>query len=111
MSNEPLRVGLVGANPERGWAPWAHVPALNALPQFRLEGVSARTRETAEAAARAFGAARAYGDTWELVRSPDVDIVTICVKVPEHRPIVLAALEAGKHVFCEWPLGRDVAEA
>jgi predicted dehydrogenase len=108
--NAPLRVGLVGGNPERGWARDAHAPALRALPRFTIAGVSARTLETAQAAARAFGAARGY-ETLDMVRSPDIDVVAVTVKVPEHLPIVLAALEAGKHVFCEWPLGRDAAEA
>ena len=40
-----------------------------------------------------------------------MDIVSVCVKVPGHRDIVLAALAAGKHVLCEWPLGRNVQEA
>jgi predicted dehydrogenase len=111
MSSAPLRVGLVGANPERGWAKDAHVAALKVLPRFKIEGTSARTRETAEAAAKAFGAARAFDSTMDLVRSPDIDVVTVTVKVPEHRAIVLAALEAGKHLYCEWPLGKDVAEA
>jgi predicted dehydrogenase len=111
MSSAPLRVGIVGANPERGWAKDAHVAALKVLPRFRIEGTSARTRETAEAAAKAFGAARAFDSTMDLVRSPDIDVVTVTVKVPEHRAIVLAALEAGKHIYCEWPLGKDVAEA
>jgi predicted dehydrogenase len=111
MANAPLRVGLVGANPERGWAKDAHVPALRVLPRFKIEGTSARTRETAEAAAQAFGAAQAFNDTFELIRSPDIDVVVVTVKVPEHLAIVLAALEAGKHIYCEWPLGKDVAEA
>src|SRR5580693_10640859 len=40
-----------------------------------------------------------------------VDVVTIAVKVPAHRELVLAALDAGKAVYCEAPLGRTVAEA
>ncbi len=36
--------------------------------------------------------------------------MTVAVKVPDHRELVLAALAAGKHVYCEWPLGRDLAE-
>ena len=40
-----------------------------------------------------------------------VDIVSVCVKVPDHHTLVLAAINAGKHVYCEWPLGCDAAEA
>jgi len=106
-----LRVGIVGGNAERAWAHDAHVPALKTLPQFRLDAVSARTQDLADKAAAAFGAPRAFGDSLELVRDSDIDVVAITVKVPEHRPIVLAALESGKHLYCEWPLGRDAAEA
>lgn len=107
----PLRVAIVGANAARGWARDAHVPALAGLAGVRLEAVSARTQAGAEEAARAFGAVRAFGDSLAMVRDPDVDLVAVTVKVPEHRAVVLAALEAGKHVYCEWPLGRDVEEA
>jgi predicted dehydrogenase len=110
MTKPPLRVGIVGANAARGWAKDAHVPALRGLPRFALAAVSARTRENAEAAAKAFDAPLACL-TEELVRSPEVDVVAVTVRVPDHLPIVLAALEAGKHVYCEWPLGRNVEEA
>ena len=111
MGNTPLRLGIVGANPERGWARDTHVPALAALPGLEIFAVSARTQDIADAAATAFGATRAYGDSLELARDPDVDIVVVTVKVPEHRAIVLAALAAGKHIYCEWPLAVDVKEA
>lgn len=110
-SGAPLRVGIVGANAQRAWAHDAHVPALRKLPEFSLEAVSARNFELAEAARAVFGAGRAFGNSLELVRDPGIDIVAVTVKVPEHRPIVLAALAAGKHVYCEWPLGIDLNEA
>jgi predicted dehydrogenase len=66
---------------------------------------------SAEVAAQAFGAMEAYDDFHQLVRSNNVDIVTVCVRVPFHLDVVMAALEAGKHVMCEWPLGRDIGEA
>lgn len=110
--SKPLRVGIVGGNAQRGWAHDAHVPALTHLNNdFVIEAVSARTLEGAEEARVAFGANRAFGDSLALVRDPDIDIVSVTVKVPEHRAIVLAALAAGKHVYCEWPLGADLAEA
>ncbi|WP_059153199.1 Gfo/Idh/MocA family protein [Novosphingobium barchaimii] len=107
----PLRLAIAGANPERGWARDTHIPALAGIPAIELVAVSARNQDIADAAAEAFGASRAYGDTLSMVRDPDVDVVAVTVKVPEHRAIVLAALEAGKHVYCEWPLGRNLAEA
>lgn len=111
-SGEPLRLGVVGVNRDRGWARDAHIPAIATLPQFiSLAAVSSRTQVDADAAAAHFGAALAFGNSLDLVRSPAVDAVAVTVKVPEHRAIVLAALEAGKHVYCEWPLGRNVGEA
>ncbi len=106
-----LRIGFAGANAERGWARDAHLGAIRALPNLGIHAVSARNREIADGAAALFGATNAYDDSLALARDPQVDIVAVTVKVPEHRAIVLAAIEAGKHVYCEWPLGRDLAEA
>ena len=106
-----LRVGIIGASAERGWAKIAHVPAVQHLEGMELAAVATRRQETAAAAAGAFGAPKAYGDATDLIRDPDIDLVAVCVKVPEHRTWVLGALAAGKHVYCEWPLGRDVGEA
>jgi predicted dehydrogenase len=111
MSEHPLRVGLVGANAERSWGKVAHVPALRTLPEFTLTAVATRRLASAEVAAQAFGAMEAYDDFRQLVRSNNVDIVTVCVRVPSHLDVVMAALEAGKHVMCEWPLGRNIEEA
>jgi len=111
MADRPLRIGIAGANASRGWARDAHVPALRTLPGLSIHAASARTQEIADQAAQAFGATKAYGDTLEMVRDPEIDIVAVTVKVPEHRAIVIAALEAGKHVYSEWPLARDVEEA
>lgn len=111
MSTAPLRLAIAGANAERGWAKDAHLPALSTLPGYSLHAIAGRGQAMADAAASAWGAARAYGDSLAMVRDPEVDVVAVTCKVPEHRAIVLAALEAGKHVYCEWPLGRDLAEA
>jgi predicted dehydrogenase len=106
-----LRIGFAGANAERGWAQLAHLPAIRALPGLEIHAVLNRTQQTADAAAAVFGAEKAYTDGAAFVSDPDIDIVAVTVRVPEHRGIVLAALAAGKHVYCEWPLGRDLAEA
>lgn len=112
MADECLNVGIIGLQPERSWAAWAHVPALRALSdRFEIAGVANSSRASAEAAATACGLPRAFADTDELVTSPDVDVVAVTVKVPNHYDLVVKALEAGKHVFCEWPLGNGLAQA
>jgi predicted dehydrogenase len=112
MAGNRHRIGIVGGNATRAWAHDAHVPAFrNMTDRFVIEAVSARTQDLADAASAAFGGNRAFGDSLALVRDPGIDIVAVSVKVPEHRAVVLAALAAGKHVYCEWPLGRDLAEA
>jgi len=46
-----------------------------------------------------------------MASHPDVDLLVVCVRVPGHRELVMAGLQAGKPVFCEWPLGANLAEA
>jgi predicted dehydrogenase len=111
MNKAPLRLGIVGAHHERGWAKDAHIPALAHLPRFKISAVSAPTIARAQTAASAFGAAHAFDDSLALTKSPDVDVVVVTVRVPQHFDLVMSALAGNKHVFCEWPLGRTVAEA
>jgi predicted dehydrogenase len=111
MATDKVRVGIVGATPNRGFASIAHIPALQALPGVELIAVCTTRQESAEAAARHFNIKLAFSDPEKLARHPDVDLVTVCVKVPDHYQPVMAAIEAGKHVYSEWPLGRDTNEA
>lgn len=112
MSEHRFKVGIVGLKPGRGWAMRAHVPALHALPgTFEIVGVANTNRASAEEAAAAAGLPKAFADIAELVAVPEVDIVAITVKVPHHLTIAKAAIDAGKHVYCEWPLGNGLAEA
>ena len=54
---------------------------------------------------------KTYTDAMELIANPDIDMVDICVPTYLHEKYVLAALQAGKHVFCEKPIGRTFLEA
>jgi predicted dehydrogenase len=111
MPGSRLGVGIIGVNPAWGWAAAAHIPALRALPNYEIRALSASSPEAARAAGSAFGVAAVFSDPNELVTQRDVDVVAVTVKVPHHRELVSAALAAGKAVYCEWPLGRDVDEA
>src|SRR5579859_5171042 len=112
MPGKRFGVGIVGVEPGRSWAARAHIPALRALSEtFEIVGVANSSKASAEAAAVATGLPKAFTDVAELVAAPEVDIVTVAVKVPPHLEIVKAAIGAGKHVYCEWPLGNGLAEA
>jgi predicted dehydrogenase len=110
-TSSKIRVGIVGASASRGFASIAHIPALQALPGFEIAAVCTSRQESAEAAARHYGVPLAFSDPEKLANHPEIDLVTVSVKVPDHYRPVMAAIEAGKHVYCEWPLGRDTAEA
>ncbi len=111
MSESTLGVGIIGVSPVRGWAATAHIPALRALPNFEIRALSAHSAESARAAGEAFGVGAVFSDHQQLVTQPDIDVVAVTVKVPHHRELVSAALVAGKAVYCEWPLGRDLDDA
>lgn len=109
--NGKIGVGIIGIEPGRSWAAIAHVPALRALPDYEIVAVGTRRRESADAAAAALGIDLAFDNVADLVAHPKVDLVAVTVKVPHHLELVTAALDAGKHVYCEWPLGNGLDEA
>lgn len=106
-----IGVGIIGARAERGWAAAAHIPALRSLPDYDLRAVSTTRQSSADAAAAAFGAPHAFDNHRDLLECPEVDLVVVTVKVAQHAELVRAALQAGKAVYCEWPMGRDLEEA
>src|SRR3954454_18334046 len=107
-----IRVGIIGANPDRGWAAQAHIPALTSLADdFEITALSTSRRESADAARERFGVPAAFDNHEELVNSRAVDVVAVTVKVPYHLELASAALEAGKAVYCEWPVGNGLKEA
>ena len=108
---EPLRVGIIGASAAGGWAREGHVPAVQGLAGLELAAVATNSQQTADEAAKAFGVPATFANGMDLVLAPGIDLVTIATPVQGHRELVLAALAAGKHVYCEWPLGRGYKEA
>ncbi len=110
---DKIRVGIVGATVTQGGSGWganAHVPALKSLPNYELKAVCTSHEDTAKASAAQFGVERAFHRFGDMAGDPDVDLIVVCVRVPGHRELVMAGLQAGKPVFCEWPLGRNLAE-
>lgn len=108
---EKIRLGFVGANVNSSWSVQSHYPALLASPDVEFTAVCTSRPESAEEAKQKFGAKLAFHDFREMMLSPDIDAVAVVVRVPLHYEPTKAAIEAGKHVYTEWPLGRTIAEA
>ncbi|MFC4032044.1 Gfo/Idh/MocA family protein [Streptomyces polygonati] len=105
-----IGVGIVGAG-TGGWASISHVPVVSALPDYELRAISTSRAESAAAAAEQYGVAAAFHRYEDLIAHPGVDLVVVAVKVPAHFDVITAALDAGKMVYSEWPLARNLAEA
>jgi predicted dehydrogenase len=108
LPESTLGVGIIGVSPHRGWAATAHIPALRALPNYEIRALSTHSTESARAAGEAFGISAVFSDHEQMVTQPEIDLVAVTVKAPRHRELVTAVLAAGKAVYCEWPLGRDL---
>lgn len=97
-----VRLGLIGAG---GFATGTLLPIVAKHPKlFSLTTIVTRQGVSATNAARQFGAARASTDIEAVLGDPDTDAVMIATRHDRHGPLVLRALEAGKHVFVEKPL-------
>ncbi len=95
-----------------------HALAYRAIPyhyglpadSFKIVGVATTRAETAQKAAREIGCDFSTADYRELLKRDDVHVVDCCVPNNKHEEIVLAAAEAGKHIYCEKPLSMTVAQ-
>ena len=108
---EKIRLGIIGANTQKGWAPRSHLPAIVASPEFELTAVCTTRQESADESAKKYGARLAFDDYNKMLQHPEIDAVAVVLRVPSHYEPTVAALNAGKHVYTEWPLGRTTAEA
>lgn len=104
-----LGVAVVGVGAEQ-WSGIAHIPALRSTEGVRLVRLVTSNPDSA----------RNASDLWNVPASSDldtalnddsVDLVTITVRAARHAEIARKAIAAGKHVYCEWPLGTDASEA
>lgn len=108
MSATPVRIGFIGAG---GIARSRHLPGLQAIDGVHLVAVANRTRASSEQVAREYGFSSVCDDWRDLVRSDGIDAVFIAAPPYLHCEATLAALDAGKHVFCQARMARDYAEA
>jgi len=110
MSQSQIGVGIIGASLGQGWATRSHLPAVSALPGFRIAAVSTTRQASADETARRYGVPHAFDRPEPLIEHPDVQLVVVSVKSMDHASLVRTALAAGKQVFCEWPAGTNLAQ-
>lgn len=103
----PVRIGLVGA----GRMGWDHAERIHwQIPQAELSAVCSVVPAELERVKREFGTPVLYDDYHSMLAEEQLDAVAIASPVAFHVDQIAAALAAGKHVFCEKPLGVDVAD-
>lgn len=108
MAERKLGVGVIGCG---GIARGAHFPNYARHPRVRLVAVADVERERARAAAEQWGVEAYYDDYRDLLARPDVEAVSVTTPVFAHAEPAIAAMDAGKHVLCEKPIARTLAEA
>ena len=110
-----LNIGLIGS----GFMGQAHADAYRRAAMFypdlpkrpHLYALADQDQAMAERHAAKLGAEKAYGDWRELVNDPQVDVVDITSPNHLHYTMAMAAIAAGKHVYCEKPLAVNEQQA
>jgi predicted dehydrogenase len=108
MPSTNLRIGFIGAG---GIVRQRHVPGLLQTKNVDLVGVVNSTPESTHRAAEEFGIAKEFETPQQLIESDDIDVVWIGTQPYLHSKLSIAALEAGKHVFCQARMAMDYADA
>lgn len=118
----PIRLGVIGLSVSGGWSATLLGSILTSssptASKYKLTALATRSAESASATAKKYSEqlghpVKAYhgpDGARALANDPEVDLVAVVVKVTDHKAAVLPALEAGKDVFVEWPLARNLEE-
>ena len=106
MSNETVRIGVVGAGDATRSG---HIPKFRAIEGVEVVGVVNRSRQSSQRVADELGIPTVYENWRDLVADPDIDAVFIGTWPHMHRPVVLGALEHDKHVLTEARFARKRA--
>lgn len=108
QATRTVRIGFIGAG---GIARQRHLPGLQAVEGVEFVAVANRRRETAEEIAKQYGFQTVLDDWRQVLERDDVDAVFIAAPPYLHAEATIAALDAGKHVFCQARMARTYADA
>lgn len=99
--SEQVSVGVLGAG---NFATAVILPVLRKMPSIRLTGIASPSGVSAQHAARRYGFSFASSDEQQVIENPDTQVVAVLTRHNLHARQTVAALNAGKSVFCEKPL-------
>ncbi len=105
--DQPIRVAIIGT----GIGAAVHIPVFRQIEETEIVAICSRRIERAKELSDKHRIRIASDDYREIVDHPDVDAVVIATPPYLHHTIAIAAIEAGKHVLCEKPMARNLAEA
>ncbi|WP_055107406.1 Gfo/Idh/MocA family protein [Paenibacillus ihumii] len=103
---DKIRIGIVGA----GQIGKAHLEQYMEIPGAAVIAICDINLEEARRAAGKHGIAKVYADYREMLEQEELDAVDVCLHNNYHMPVTTAALEAGKHVYCEKPIAGSYAD-
>lgn len=106
FADRPVRLALIGT----GFGSQVHLPAIAHVDHTELVAICSRRQDRVDVIAARHGIPSASTDWRDVVNDPGVDAVIVATPPYLHHQMVIAALEAGKHVLCEKPLARNLAE-
>ena len=105
VNKASIRIGILGTGFGK-----THARIFASLPDVEVLGIVGRNEQKTREVARSLGI-EACTDPKELIGRPDVDAIDVCYPTSTHAEYVMAALNQGKHVFCETPVAYTLAEA
>lgn len=104
---EKARIGIIGV----GQIGTHHLQSYAGIPEAQVVAAADLFPEKLEAARKRFGVADVYADYREMLKRDDIDAIDVCVHNNKHAPLTIAALNAGKHVYCEKPMAGAYRDA
>lgn len=105
--HRPIRIGLIGAGQRGGH----HLENYQQIPGAEIVAIADINEALVQRVAAEHKIPNVYTDYRELLQRNDIEAVDICLHNNLHRPVTVAAMEAGKHVYCEKPMAGSYADA
>jgi len=107
MSKGEIRIGIIGC----GQIAQHHMATYSKLSNAKMVGFADISEETVQRSAKEYGVEFATTNFRELIARDDIDAIDVCLHNNFHMPATVAALEAGKHVYCEKPMAGSYTDA